>query len=118
VSKILIVLSSICLIIYCVVGLYIPELIIPEANKTVDISGYNKLLVEIENADKETLKSLSQMLINDNIADLSDDSSVETINVYHSFDQVLIWLLLLHFSLLLQYFKVQDKHNKSLKQDK
>ncbi len=114
--RFLTIISSLSLVAYCVFSLYLPSIIKESTSVPVDYSILEEVEANLDSSDEETLRQLTKMMINNLRSDQNNRNEVldSTIEVYLTYDYILIWLLLIHL-VLVSGFLSKSKPNKSLK---
>jgi len=103
-SKWLTFLSSLALITYGVFSLYLPTKVKEITNFPPDFSVLDEVESKIETTDPETLKDLTKMMVKAiRDEELRNNEVLDSaIDFYLAYDEILIWLLVIHFAFVFQ----------------
>lgn len=103
--------TSALLFIYCVSASLLPSYVKESTIMAPQTELIIKLETEIEKADEETLRNLTKMMLANLKAETSESNKIQhsTIEMYSSFDSILVGLLILHFASLIGYMKARGK---------
>lgn len=103
-NKWLILISSLALIAYCAFSLYLPTKVKEVTYFPPDFAVLEEIESKLDTTDPETLKNLTRMMLKSIKEEEFRNNEVleSAVDFYLSYDEILIWLLLVHFVFVYQ----------------